>query len=197
MQLYEEYLKRSGIKSCEIVKHVDKATIFYKSDSDQYWRILYIRWIEPIIHPGHYSIKILKPMHDIGVVSLDKSFLENILRIDKKLHWDEYEEFILGWSKTISYKDVAYTKERAYIAAWEMFLCCFDGILAKSGCSHLFFPTIDTKISIKRRCSQIDESIKYCRKYIPNVYFAWVERMKRYLDYQCFWLAEIVKRNSL
>lgn len=206
MQLYEEYLRRHGIEDRNITKHTDQAAVFYKSDSDQYWRILWIKWMEPEIHPGHYVVRILRPIHNGGNLFTARSnylqqdaphpLFENILRQDKKLFWDEYEDFILGWVKTIRSSDVAVTKTQACIAAWEMLLRCFDKKLAESGCGNLFFATIDPGLGIQRRYAEIKEALIHCERNIPIVHRAWLDKIDFYLVKHCGWLAEMITRNE-
>jgi len=204
MQLYEEYLTRHGIKDLKIAKHVEEGTVFYKSDSDHFWRVLWVKWMEPEIHPGHYVVRILKPRHN-GGQSYNHTFerrhthlplFDNILRRDKILHWDEYEDFILGWSRTIDHADVAATRTSAFVAAWEMFLCCFDEMFAQSGCSGKFFSTVNPNLNEKQRYNAVQESLLYCANDIPLVYEAWMDRMDNYLNRRCGWLVKLVARNG-
>ena len=166
--------------------------------------------MEPEIHPGHYVVKILRPAHNGGdsypqrvgfrnVLSTPEPLFENILRRDKVLYWDQYEDFILSWCKTIRRTDVAITRSQSYIAAWEMLLRCFDDRLASYGrrVSNKLFATIDLQLSERDRCSAIRDSLSYCADNVPLVYQAWIDKMDYYLGRRCGWLAELITRNGI
>jgi hypothetical protein len=167
--------------------------VFFKSDSDIFWRVLSIKWVEHDVHPGQYRIKILRPTRNSIKAQV---LLDNILRRDKVLNWDEYEDFVLGWARTIGRNDVAISQSQAYIAAWEMFMLCCDNDIAAWHRNDIFFPTIDPTIDDFQRAQAIDDALRYCDARLPGVYAMWSRQIECHVFNHCSWLAELVAENG-
>lgn len=193
MYLIEEYLDRNELKGVRFVRHVTHGSLFFKTDSDPLWRILWIKWREPSYHPGTYCVRALRPIHNGGPT---RNLFENPTRRDKVLHWDEYEDFMIDWSRSVAQDSVPVCKKEVYLAAWETLLYCYDLEVARNGFSGHFFATIDLSLSTDDRYEALMAVISYIASDMPNLHEAWEYEMMPYVRSHSSWLVELVEANG-
>jgi hypothetical protein len=162
MKLQEEYLKRHGLPYLPIY-HTKNTYLILKVNSRP--QILFnINWKEGQGRPGYYEMTYSKPNHNgyLNGEYFTKLDTEHILQ------YNEYSVFISRWVKNLD--SVPITKEEVEIAAWEMFLCCFDGWILSKDLENVSFTTIDPAIPPFQRLANVNEFLDYLGNKEPLVY---------------------------
>jgi hypothetical protein len=178
MYLCEEYMLRNSIK-IPYVKLTGYGSSFFKKND--FWNILTISWKEPINHPGRFIIKIMEPRHN----GCETEGLFNVLE-KHEIYLDEYENFFLNWASNFSGKIAR--DDEVYIAAWEIYLHCYDCLLVKYAKMEELLATIDQEASISDRLNSINKTILKFSDLYPYIIDSWSINIQRYIDNYNHWL---------
>lgn len=135
MLLHEEYFRRHNLK-IPIFEYTDSINLILRT-SDSRWALLTSRWREQYIHPGYYHVRYLSPVHNgfLNPLSRNSSLFREI--DCSHVYWDQYEDYIFRWIDGPGSKLKAVSKEEAALASWEMFLYCYDDLIASYFCDDL------------------------------------------------------------
>jgi len=190
MQIYEEYLKRHSI-GVSPVKHVSLGYLFFRESSDIgfQWTVLSIFWNEPDRSPGNYSIRFSTPIHDSRSAEMD------LLRLDKRLSWDEYEEFFYDWALNCNKNKIISGQKQITLTAWEMFVFSHDTYFARTykNMSDLFFESLDFNLSVENRFSSYQKIIKSFDEKL-NPFKSWKSEINSYSKHYCHWLVDLIQK---
>ena len=188
MHLGKEYCQRHSI-NVPLVKHTQKdGTIFLRDDSNLgvEWLILSFSFRGNPYHPGTYKFLNIRPIHN----GYSEKLLFEIIDEDI-LEWDEYEDYILDFSKTTKTSKVVTDRTEIVLAAWEMFVYCHDRSLSQF--ADILFPSFDTELSATDRYAAYQLASNYFFENKFDFYKSWKRDMISYIKSYSHWLAEIVQ----
>lgn len=195
MKIFEEYFQRHDIIDVPLVRHCTNGSLILESFDSQIWKskwvIFSIRWVDHDHRPGHYLMEINVPQHDGHETG---EVFDQQVQIEKK--WQEYEDFILDWSKNI--KGVRPIKgKEAIIFAWEMFVYVYDSWFLKQpeSLKQKLFQSLDKDNSIQTRYSSYQDVAIFLSTHHPAVMRVWKYEILAKLQYDTDWLARLIERN--
>lgn len=194
MRLFEEYFQRHKITDVPLVHHCASGTLFFEStDSCQWqsrWVLLSIQWVEDNHHPGQYHIKMSVPVYD-GYAK-GNFFMQRRI-IEKK--WQDYEEFILDWVKTVNGLKPIRGQKEVTLAAWEMFVFMCDNWFIKqsSQLKQKLFQSLDKENSITTRYSNYQDVAIFLATHHPAVLRAWKYEVLAHTQNRADWLAHLIE----
>lgn len=195
MKIFEEYFQRHKITDVPLVHHCTNGALILESFNSQIWRskwvVFSIRWIDHDHRPGHYLMEINVPVHDgyeTGEV------FDQQVHVEKK--WQEYEDFILDWSKSVSELKPVIGRE-AVIFAWEMFVYVFDSWFLKqpNSLKQKLFQSLDKDNSIQTRYSNYQDVAIFLSTHHPAVMRVWKYEILSKLQHDADWLARLIESN--
>ena len=134
----------------------------------------------------------MKPVHD----GYRNNALFEPTSDDLVLHWEEYEDFILRWSASLDEERVALNIKSAHLAAWEMLLRCFDGLLIQHDCYERFKNITNSDINVDERFLALHDSLDFISRNMVSMYEVWNYEIISYLRDYCCWLSNMVVLNG-
>ena len=188
MYLCEEYMRRHSLDGF-FAKQVPSGCVFFKTDDFTQWKLLKIKWIPPTYHPGHYDIRTHTPIHDghrDGLMWRESSYREVFL--------EEYEDYFFKWKDSIC--DVAKGNREIKLAAWEIYLYCYDSLLFRVAQREEILQSIDISLPTTKRVLALEKIIENLYNEYESLVYAWHNDINRYLKSYSHWLANIVRKNA-
>ena len=177
MNLCEEYIKRHNI-NIPYVPNIDWGSLFFKID-DQ-WRILVVNWKEASNHPGYYTFRTLKPVHDGWYAGkyFDRSE-------EQVVNLDNYEDYVLRFVSSVKRCP---NKDEIISIAWEMSLYIFDSLIAKDVSSYV--------CKFDSNKLEFDDFVYWLSQKVMQFGNFWESDMESYVNGHMNWLGEMVKRGT-
>lgn len=194
MRLFEEYLLRHKIIDVPLVHHCANGTLLLEStDPSQWesrWVLVSIRWIEDDHHPGQYLIEMKVPVHD-GYAK--GSFFARRRAIEKK--WQEYEDYILEWTRILTGVRPIRGQREVTMSAWEMFTFMSDSWFIKQPAQlkQKLFQSLDKENSIATRYSNYQDVAIFLSTHHPAVMRAWKYEVLAHVQNRADWLANLIE----
>jgi len=196
MNLCQEYLDRHSIK-LPVVHLTSSGYVFLKTKNPKNrinWSVVSLAYHDGRYHPGTYSVNWSKPVHN-GSCSRGRP-LDNYDQ--RRLEWDEYEDYFLNWTKDFKTSRVISDKKEIVIVAWEMFVYSNDTALSNYAHREDFFNSLDNDLSIEERfeaCENVIESM-VDDPHSGNLRRNWEREMMLYVREYSHWLAELSNAES-
>lgn len=189
MRLQEEYLKRHNL-GFKPIYHVRKAHVILKLHSRPQV-VVEIKWEETIRRPGYYKFDFFNPNHD-GY--LDGNYFLS-LGDPHYYQYDEYDKFIMRWVRNLNFVPIKLSQVK--LAAWQMFLYCFDGWIAEHDLEEKTFRVIDPSFSEEERSNEIDHFLDFLATYDTLVSDIYDSEFRKYENDYADWLAELIEFYSV
>lgn len=188
MRLHEEYIARHNL-AVPVVRYDKRSTVFLKSNSTCEWRILAISWKECDWHPGRFEARYTYPCHD----GYEDVLLEDVFS-PRQLHWDEYEEYLLGLVSLISSEYTAVPYKDRYFVAWQFFLVMYDSALSVLGPDFISIvgKSLAPDISLRKRDNLVEEGKSYLKRCSPSTYDALMHQVVPLTTHYAEWLVKLV-----
>jgi len=188
MRLNEEYLQRHNIV-VPTIRHVSLGYLVLRYPGENFfdWDVVAIEWEEPTSHVGTYHLKFFRPHK----TDIDSNFLHQIGE-DIVLRWDEYEDFMWTWSKSLQQGAIISDPMQLVLTVWEMYVYSHDAYFADnySHLSDLLFQSLDFNSSLAHR---YDGYVRFLKsvdtKRSPFSY--WNEHLSRITKNYSSWLAKL------
>lgn len=201
MKLYEEYFGRHNIKE-PVIEHCSTGSLFLRSKpirnlsgrclipSTSPWIFLNITWVENTRGPGSYVVSTLTPIRD-GHFEKGQIF-DRITSVT--LTWDKYEDYLLDWVDKFGNNEPV-LQEKAFFAAWEMFVYIFDSWFKNQPqtLKTLLFETLDEDNSFDKRKTYYKEICSYMSVHTPAILKIWKEEILYRLSSYAGWLAKLIE----
>lgn len=199
MRLAEEYLLRNS--SCvPLVNHAHHGSVLLvrpEVRNATRWLLCVFDWEDDDSHPGTYLLNNFHPIHD--------SYQDGKLFIPKhspiRLEWDEYEDYFLrNWlPEARGYTAVRGSHRDVVLAAWEMFLYCYDSWFVRQSHSlkELVYKSIDTELPFADRYLGYQDTLVYLTTHFPQILKAWKYNVLCYFQNYSDWLAKLVEQECL
>jgi len=177
MFLHEEYARRlcgQPLLGCSRL-----GCLIVEDYQDYKWVYVVIEMISVRNGPHEFSFRCCSLSHN-GYKN--QPFLNLIF--SKQLNYEEYEEFIIEWTRNLKRSKIV-SKKKLQDKTWEMVLYCLDGYLSqKSELANDIFKSVDRRISKQERgksISIISDCLWECfsdilvwRENILNNYCDWI-----------------------
>ena len=179
MYLCEEYMLRHSIQ-IPYAKLVDFGATFIKRGDC--WNILTICWKDPTTHPGYYLVRVVKPIHN--GYKADRLF--EPVEPDEQVNLEEYEDHFCQWAANFPGKIAR--DEEIKIAAWEIFLYCYDSLLVSYARMEELLATIDSDALFADRLKAVDNTMTKLYDRQPRIVENWSLHMRKYIDHYNHWL---------
>lgn len=186
MKLFEEYLSRHNIIDIPLVHHCNHAFLLLKNDKS--WSLLSIDWLPHDRHPGHYVIKIQKPVYDGYLIG--KLFTTAVYA---EVKWNEYENYLLNQCSFFSgLKPIA--SKNAVISAWEIFVYTHDSWFSKQNyqIKDKLFKSLDNELSFEERYSAYQDAAMLISTHQPAIMHSWKYELLLKLQNQAMWLEALI-----
>ncbi len=197
MDLQQEYYTRNGI-TAPVIRYMDRNYLIvhnkhHKANGYPRLMVIQMTWTnKPETHPGTFKFSQMVPLHDSA--GSNPSYLKSIW--EKKLEWDEWENFLLTWADTNKQGFVP-CDEDSELAAWEMFFYSHDTWLAQNLPAHIqdqILTILDPETDAQVRKKVGAEIETYIKNKSRNVAQA-LHNFKCYSDGRLYatWLANLLK----
>lgn len=193
MRLHEEYFQRHGINQ-PVVNHCSKGSVILRRNSGvKPFLFVDINWIKGDRYPGVYNIEFNEPIHD----GWDKGRFFNHVGQPYVKQWDEYEDFLLNWSRDADKSYTPIEANEAILASWEMMVYCYDGWFhgQNYGLKDLLFRTLDDELDIKKRLSYHEDMLNHLSVNFPGILNTWTSKF--YVSNYSEWLVNLCKNPCL
>jgi hypothetical protein len=190
MFLQEEYLRRHEITGVPVVNHISSGSLLLRHERG--WTLMTIAWKDPRNHPGKYYINFNSPVHN-GYLKND--FFVKRLEQDLEVEWDQFQDYLLVWSKEVQGTAIVGEIELA-LAAWEIFSFCVDGWLVEGAditFRKMHYSSVDLDLPLRDRYAAYQSALSYLGTNHPNMFMAFRNNVKGYLYNYCHWLGKLVQ----
>lgn len=181
MRLCEEYVRRHAL-SIPLIIHAEYSAVFYQQDES--WLIHQADWHPPEIHPGHYSFRVFRPVHN----GFERGRTFERIKEDT-VQWDEYEPRLIEWSRQP--RIVAKTKEEVLLASWEILLRCWDKALVRHIHMDDLLQSLDSSATPKTRCEYVARCVESFSKSGSDCHRTWTTDLEKYRENYAYWLAQL------
>ncbi len=198
MLLQEEYLKRHRFTLPEVRHTLTTGSLILKAvqaEPQDRWVLVNIHWIDGSQHPGYYNVKIIKPIHN-GCNSKELFVNLSCYPPTFVLSYEEMEQFFLEFA-TYSHGTLhaIHDVKESNLAAWEIFLYCFDSFLASYASYKLkscIENSIDFDLSTEDRHVAYFEAINVLMTEQSPVFDKYSSLIHTFAQNQLNWLATLV-----
>lgn len=194
MRLHEEYFRRHNIRDIPIVNHCSQGAVMLRTTDPDIWQnrwiLVTLKWVEHPQHPGSYNVEFLVPIHDGESRGKLFSRLPSV-----ELEWDEYEDYILDWTKNLRGVVAVRGHKNIVLTAWEMFVYCYDGWFRRqhADLKELLFRSIDEDLSLEDRYIGYQDTLIHLSTHHPAVLKAWKYEVLSQVQCYSDWLAKLVE----
>lgn len=175
MDLQQEYYQRHAITTPLIVypDNHGNYTLVLKNLGHQKvrqprWMVVSITYHKQENHPPYYKFILYVPQHD------SHGHPNNPLKQvwEKKVYWDEWEQFVLEWVDSNRGELIPVSGEELELALWEMFQYSHDSWLATNVLDRLkdnLYVAVDDSTPSQDRVSAFKEVEEFIRAKNKNV----------------------------
>ena len=191
MLLHEEYILRHRLK-VPIINYDSKSFVFLHrksclSDGLPDWRIFFCGWRSCENHPGNFEISYYQP---VQYNHLSEYFAH--IASKKKIFWDQYENYILGFVNDLRGEYLAAPVEDNHFMAWKILLYMCDSYLAKKmtkELSLLIERSIDPTLGYEER----QRVLLRIERFLPEeVIDQWKHEVLVYASIGSRWLVNLI-----
>lgn len=192
MKLFEEYFKRHNITNVPLVHHCQEGVVILESEKTKNKLLIFIEWAESDGHPGEYTIKFVKPIHNSFSAG---SYFELETKIKKR--WHEYEAYFIKLpEKTDSFTAVL-EKYEVLLSVWEIFIFVYDGwfsTLPKT-IKETLFESINKDNSLDIRIKKYREVYLFMERNFPLITENWSQVfLSKIVEPYSYWLAKLINK---
>lgn len=208
MLICEEYFKRHSIKD-KFIRYDDKGSLFLKPEKASNYIVITIDWVTQKLAatsafasetnividrirrggPGVFLLKFLIPAQK------ESNYFSRLS--SKFLELEEYETFMLKWSREVDSDRVAKTYEEILSQAWDMFLYCrHDWISFNFDIKEIREITLSESIPFEQRSVNIDKLLLAIEKKSFFVYNIWLNHYEPLIKNYSFWLCNLINKKE-
>ena len=133
-------------------------------------------------HPGSFAVRYAEPIHNGGRRPF--RYFDT-----KEYYWDEYEDFLIKWKDSTKYKFVL-GRQRVVLKAWQIFLYCFDGPVARNLATDLLYDSVNLELSLRERHKSMQLVLQRLEEHHKELHRAWQEYASNLLSNYLYWLRD-------
>ena len=193
MYFWQEYIERHSIIAEPVVHYPCSGTLLLKTYDSNYWNskwlIFSLKCADGGGYPGVYYISYYTPIRD-GFKR--KELFKNVGSRSER-EWDDYESFIIKWSKNIKGALAVKNNRELIFVAWEIFVYIFDSwIIKDKKFEKLSYAVLDLSRSHEERYQSYLDALVYLSNFHLEVLRIWkYEILFNFRDYMD-WLVDLV-----
>jgi hypothetical protein len=172
----EEYVRRNNFSN-PYIRHVRTGS-FYFGSTMKIWKFSFDKYGTP----PNFLVQLLDFSHNKCDSKIISSFCFNSF---------EFEEFIFGLAKSHSFEKILRSRRAVFIAAWEMFLVCYDKLLAREMDPEILFETIDPMSTLTRRYKNFILATNYLKEHHSELFSRW-QNLDHHARTYLYWINDLI-----
>lgn len=209
MNILEEYLHRLGLVDMPAVHHCDRSFFVARQrivSGASSFMMLDVMWTARSKGPGYYAVSVITP-HKPSVNwrsflrhtdSFSRSTLTRTLTT-QSIEYDDYEEHIEKWFKTISLPDSGWVGaqdgESCLLMLWEIYVYVFDNLFAEAPALVRadLWDSLSAEATPAARRSSIDSVVSYVNRMSKSAGDFWSADLMLFSRRYANWMGRLFK----